>query len=359
MNSWPVGFDFRGTLWEPARSAPGRCRVSTRSRRATRCSIREPGQPPTARHRGVRAAHAAPRRARVVALVLSSLGACVCTRPCGSSRVRDWRCPRPRAHDTCGRLHGLYYGNVTDRHARSPRARVALSRSGGDRGRVGRGCSRSEVVRVAPCRLAAADARGSALRRGLVGSGRSPVARVVGADRVRGVPRLPRAPPRRAGRYAERASPSRPSPVQSGVRSAPPSRSPRRARLHRGGRVARPRENGDRRALPCFAASMLASPIVWPNYWRCSSSRGGDMAELRADLVLRVRDLAPRRDLAVADRLEGPRRRRPDVPEQAWACKSHTEPVLWYGALGTSLVMVAVAALLLVLSRGPVPPSRK
>jgi hypothetical protein len=32
-----------------------------------------------------------------------------------------------------------------------------------------------------------------------------------------------------------------------------------------------------------------------------------------------------------------------DVPQQAWAW-SHTEPVLWY-ALGTSLVMVAVALL--------------
>ena len=147
------------------------------------------------------------------------------------------------------------------------------------------------------------------------------------------------------------ASRCRPSQARSEPPSTSPSRSPLvglacigvAAWLARG-------EDGDRRAFAVLvAACVLASPIVWPNY----------AALLFVPIAVTWPRLAPVWFFGYVTWLLGAISPKPtdsnvccrpaDVPEQAWAW-SHTEPVLWY-ALGTSLVMVAVA--LLLVRAGP------
>ena len=142
------------------------------------------------------------------------------------------------------------------------------------------------------------------------------------------------------------ASRSRPSQA----RSAPPSTSPSRSPHSSGSpasawRRGSPRgQDGDRRAFAVLvAACVLASPIVWPNY----------AALLFVPIAVTWPRLAPVWFFGYVTWLLGAIAPKPtdsnvccrpaDVPQQAWAW-SHTEPVLWY-ALGTSLVMVAVALL--------------
>jgi hypothetical protein len=108
------------------------------------------------------------------------------------------------------------------------------------------------------------------------------------------------------------------------------------------------RADGDRRAFAVLvAACVIASPIVWPNY----------AGLLFVPIAITWPRLAPAWFFGYAVWLAGalaPDPVAPDagsapvgVPEQAWLW-SHTEPVLWF-ALGTCAVVAAMAVLLIVV----------
>ena len=112
------------------------------------------------------------------------------------------------------------------------------------------------------------------------------------------------------------------------------------------------RKDGDRRAFAVVvAACVIASPIVWPNY----------AALLLVPIAITWRRLAPAWFFGYAAWVVGAVAPKPSVsdvcckpagvPEQAWAW-SHTEPVIWYAA-GTTVVVAAVAvAIAVVVPRG-------
>jgi hypothetical protein len=104
------------------------------------------------------------------------------------------------------------------------------------------------------------------------------------------------------------------------------------------------RDDGDRRAFSVLvAACVLASPIVWPNY----------AALLLVPIAIIWPRLAPAWFFGYAIWLAGvfsPKPvaedvccRPPDVPPQAWGW-SHSDPVLWYPA-GVMLIVVGVGVL--------------
>jgi Glycosyltransferase family 87 len=110
-------------------------------------------------------------------------------------------------------------------------------------------------------------------------------------------------------------------------------------------------EDGDRRSFAVVvAACVVASPIVWPNY----------AALLFVPIAVTWPRLAPAWFFGYAIWLLGAIAPKPtvadvcckpaDVPEQAWAW-SHTAPVFWYAA-GMIAIVAAVAAAAFVARKG-------
>ena len=116
MNSWPVGFDFRGTLWEPARALlDGAAIYPEPTRDEHRSSATRPSIHPLFIVASVPLTLLSLSGARVVALVLRARRLRVCG-PCGSSRCATGAAYVIALSATPVVVHGLYYGNLTDRH---------------------------------------------------------------------------------------------------------------------------------------------------------------------------------------------------------------------------------------------------
>ncbi len=195
-NSWPIGFDFRGTLWEPARALLDGTPIYPEPTREA-VSVGNPAvYPPVfilasvplalVAGDGCRLALARrPRRPR-------------CSPRCGSSRCATGAasCSPSPPRSSC-----MASGTGTSPCSSSLPLALAWRYRDRARGRRHRGgCgSRREAVRLAARRLAALDA---ALPRRRVGRrlGSRDRARRVGAGRIPGAARLPDAAPRRAGR---------------------------------------------------------------------------------------------------------------------------------------------------------------
>ena len=258
---------LRARSWTGSRSIPSR--PATRSSSGTR--------PSTRRSSSSLVTPLALLPVAAASWLWFCLLAVACVRVHADRRSPGLALPRARRHDACGRPRAV----LRQPHVLllvSRRARVALSRSGGDRGLAVGAAIAAKLFVVAPRRLAAPDAPVPRCGVG-VGLGRSSL--VLGAwarDRVRGPARLPEAPPRRTGRLrrAQRLA-SRPWPVHSERRYGSPSRSrPSTGIACIGGcRLARPRGDGDRRAFAVARRSVhpRVADRLAELLRRCCSSR--------------------------------------------------------------------------------------
>ena len=262
-NSWPIGFDFRGTLWEPARALLDGIPIYPEP---TREAIWwEPGGLPAFRLPAGGTARAPSGGSRVARV--GARARCRRRPRLWLLDVRDWRC-YPVALRVGSRPRGRLLGEPLAADPRAGRARVAVSRPGVDRWACRRRGSRGEAVRLAADRLAPADKTVSC---GSVGGRlrRRSRARRLGDDRIRGLPRLPGPAP---------AAPAR-------VRGAKPLARHRRRWARGLSRVAvavaaavgaallvvaawvARRPDGDRRVFSVVVvASVVATPIVWLHY---------------------------------------------------------------------------------------------
>ena len=320
--SWPIGFDFRGTLWEPARALldgapiyPEPTREPSSS--ATRPSIRRSSS--SLRSRSL----SCPSTVAVVALVLPAR-ASACSRRCGSSACATGAVTSSRSRR---RSWSTACSSGTSRCSSSSRSR---SRGGTATGRASpgsRSASRSRPSCSSGRSSSGCSSRGgSGRQRGRSGSAAVLVLGAWALIGFEGFARLPGAAAR-AYRTSTRCGASRSSTVAGGAR-----RLGRRRGRGRGGRglallASRRGSSGGRTATgghsPSSSRRASWSPIVWPNYARCSSSRS------------RSRGHGSRRRGSSATRSGSSARSSPkpawtsvccrpdDVPEQAWAW-SHT-----------------------------------
>ena len=342
MNSWPVGFDFRGTLWEPARALLDGAAIYPEPTRDNIVLGNPAVYPP------VFIVSSAPLTLLPVGaaswLWFCVLGGCVFA-ALWILQVRDWRC-YVIALSSPVVVHGLYYGNLTIVMvllvALAWRYRERASIAG-----LALGAAVAAKLFVWPLVIwllltrrfrAAAWAAGSGVVL-VLGSWA-----LIGFEGFRDYPTLLRAV---QDVYAER---SLSVSTVAGALGASVDVAVAIAALVGlacigvAAWLARG-QDGDRRAFAVLvAACVLASPIVWPNY----------AALLFVPIAVTWPRLAPVWFFGYVTWLLGTILPKPtdsnvccrptDVPEQAWAW-SHTEPVLWY-ALGTSLAMVGVALLL-------------
>ena len=321
VNSWPIGFDFRGTLWEPARALlDGAADLPGADARQHR--PRQPGRLPARLHPRVRAARAPPRRRRRRGSG-SACSAPACFASLWILGVRDWRC-LVLALTSPVVVHGLYYGNLTVLLRPARRARVALPRSCAGSPGSRSGAAVAAKLFVWPLVVWLLLTRRFRAAAWAIGSAVVLVSRRLGADRVRGLPRLSEAAARRAGRVCG-AEPlaldrrrrarrlGRPSPSRSPRSPASPASASRRWLVAR--------TDGDRRAFAVRRRRVHARVAD-----RLAELRGAPLrpdrdhvAAARAGLVLRVRDLArsARSSPKRPSRTSCCRPR--GVPEQAWA----------------------------------------
>ena len=270
--------------------------------------------------------------------------------------VRDWRC-YVIALTSPVVIHGLFYGNLDDRHSAARRARVAVSRPGDQLAGIALGAAVAAKLFAWPVVVwlvltrryrAAAWAVVSALVLifgawaliGFEGLGDYPkllrVVQDVYAVRSISVSTV-------AGSLGASVRVAVALALLAGI-----------ALLGVAAFVAR-RQGGDRRAFAlAVGACIVASPIVWPNYaallfvpiaitWPRLSP-----AWFFGYVIALVGTIAPK---TVADDVCC---RPPDVPSQAWGW-SHSAPVIWYpGAVMTVVLVVALTAGLFRRVRGGV-----
>jgi hypothetical protein len=346
--SWPIGFDFRGTLWEPAHALlNGRAIYPAPTRDAVLV-----GNPTV--YPPLFIILATPLALLPVGLASwvwsVVLGACVVA-AMWLVGVRDWRC-LVLALTSPVTVHGLYYGNLT--LALVPL--VALVWRYRDRAAmagIALGTAIAAKLFVWPLlvwllltrRFRAAAWAGGSSTVLVVGAWA-----LIGFDGFRDYPKLLRIV---QDVYAERSAST--STVVAAL-GAPISAAVMVAAL--AGVICVGvaawlvlREDGDRRAFALLvAASVLATPIAWPNYatllfvpiavtWpRVAPAWFFGYAWWLAAA------LAPP---AVAFGAENPP---PGVTEQAWLW-SHTEPSLWF-AVGLTAVVAAVGLLVSSARRG-------
>ena len=339
---FPLGFDFRGPMWEPARAALDGMPVYPDAVRESILVGNPAIYPPLA------ILVALPLASLPVgvasALWFAALAACVV----GALRlvgVRDWRC-HVLALTSPVVVHGLYFGNFT-LALLLPVALCWRYRPGARRRCGGRCRDRRQARRVAARRVAARDApvRGSRVGARL---GRPALRNPVGLDRLRRIGRVPRTRPgsprrlRRAQRFGscrprcsrtpdQRCGERRPRPRPGGALLL---------RLRRGGR------GGELGAFALVvAACVLVAPIVWFSY----------LALLFVPIAIRWPTVAPAWFFgyvvwfvsALSPLPQGADAccRPAGVPEQAWL-GMHAEPLVWDPlavALVASGVPVAVA----------------
>ena len=323
--SWPIGFDFRGTLWEPARALldglpiyPEPTRESSSS--ATRRSIRRSSSSRPSRSRSSR--HGSPRGSGSACSPRAS------SRRCGSLGVRDWRC-HVLAVTSPVVVHGLYYGNLTIVLVLP----LALAWRYRDRARLAGlalGAAVAAKLFVWPLVVWLLLTRRFRAAAWAVAAGGRPRPRRLGADRLRGSPRLSGAAARGAGRLRDperlaldgrgrarrlgrrrgrgrRESPASPASVRPPGSCGAPTATGARSRSSSRRASSPPRSSGrtTRRSSSCRSRSL------WPR--------------LAPGLVLRLRDLA--RGVLAPKPVDGrsllPAGRRDR--QQAWAA-SHAGP---------------------------------
>ena len=347
LNSWPIGFDFRGTLWEPARALLDGAPIYPEPTRDNIVLGNPAVYPPLFIVLSVPAA--------LLPVTLAAwlwfcvLGACVFA-AMWILGVRDWRC-HVLALTSPLVVHGLFYGNLTI----VVLFLVALAWRYRDRaGIAGLALGAAVAAKLFAWPLvvwllltrrfrAAAYAGGAAVLL-VFGSWA-----LVGFEGLADYPAL-------LGEvqdvYAQRSISLS---TVVGAFGASVDVSVAAAALAglacivAAAWVSR-HTDGDRRAFTVLvAASVIASPIVWPNY----------AALLLVPIAITWPKLAPAWFFGYVAWLLGaiaPKPtvseeccRPPDVPEQAWAW-SHTEPVLWYAA-GMMAVVAGVAVIVTAAAR--------
>ena len=341
MNSWPVGFDFRGTLWEPARALLDGAAIYPEPTRDNIVLGNPAVYPPVFIVASVPLALFLSVRRRGSG---SACSAPACLRPCGSSRCATGAATSSRSRSPVV-VHGLYYGNLTIVMV----LLVALAWRYRERAWIAGlalGAAVAAKLFVWPLVVWLLLTRRFRAAAWAIGSGVVLVLgswALIGFEGFRDYPTLLRAV---QDVYAER---SLSVSTVAGALGASVDVAVAIAALVGlacigvAAWLARG-QDGDRRAFAVLvAACVLASPIVWPNY----------AALLFVPIAVTWPRLAPVWFFGYVTWLLGTIMPKPtdsnvccrpaDVPQQAWAW-SHTEPVLWY-ALGTTLVMVAVALL--------------
>ena len=340
LNSWPIGFDFRGTLWEPARALLDGMPIYPEPTRDNVVLGNPTVYPPVFILLSVPLALIPVTAASW--LWFCVLGGCVFA-ALWILGVRDWRC-YVIALTSPVVIHGLFYGNLTIVMV----LLVAIAWRFRDRAAVAGlalGAAVAAKLFVWPIVVwllltkryrAAAWAVVSAVT--LVFGAWA----LIGFDGLGEYPKLLRVV---QDVYAQR---SLSLSTVAGALGASVSASVAVAALAGvamlgGAAVVARRTDGDRRAFAlAVGACIVASPIVWPNY--------------AALLFVPIAIVSPRLSAvwffgyvwwllgaispkpSVSDVCCRPA----DVPEQAWAW-SHTEPVLWF-ALGTMVVVAVVTA---------------
>jgi hypothetical protein len=350
LNSWPIGFDFRGTLWEPARAVLDGAAIYPEPTRDNIVLGNPAVYPPLFIIASVPLALLPVAAASWIWFCV--LGACVFF-AMWILGVRDWRC-HVLAITSPVTIHGLFYGNLTVAMV----LLVALAWRYRDRAPIAGlalGAAVAAKLFVWPLVVWLLLTRRFAAAAWAAGSG---VVLVLGAwaligfEGFREYPKLLRVV---QDVYAERSISVS---TVAGALGASVSVAVAVAALVGVACVGIAvwlvrREDGDRRAFAVLvAACVLASPIVWPNY----------AALLFVPIAVTWPRLAPVWFFGYATWLLGAIAPKPtvsdvccrpaDVPEQAWAW-SHTEPVLWY-ALGFTAVVAAVGAAVAALSWGTV-----
>lgn len=347
LNSWPIGFDFRGTLWEPARVFLDGGAIYPEPTRDNIVLGNPAVYPPVFILASVPLAWLPVAAAAWLWFVI--LGLCVLA-AMWILGVRDWRC-LILAVTSPVTIHGLFYGNLTivmvllvalawRYRERAPIAGLSL------------GAAVAAKLFVWPLVVWFLITRRFAAAAWTVASG---VVLVLGAwaligfEGFRDYPRLLRVVQEV---YAERSIS-----VSTAAGALGASVSVAVAVAAVAGVVCMAiaawlvvRDDGDRRAFAVLvAACVLASPIVWPNY----------AALLFVPIAITWPRLAPAWFFGYVTWILGaalPKTTASDVccrprgvPEQAWAW-SHSEPVLWY-ALAMTIVLVAVSTLLAMPTR--------
>jgi hypothetical protein len=339
-SSWPIGFDFRGTLWDPARALLDGMPIYPEPTRETVVVGNPTVYPPVFILLSVPLAALNVTLASWIWFCVLGAAAFASIRTLG---VADWRC-LVLALTSPVVVHGLFYGNITILLL----VPLALAWRYRDRAAVvGLAVGAAVAVKlfVWPVVIwllvtrrfrAAAWAFGAAVLL-VVGAWA-----LIGFEGLADYPALLRAV---QDVYAVRSLSL--STVAGGLGA-----SVEVAVLVAGlGGLAclgiaawlAKQPDGDRRGfVVVVAACIIASPIVWPNY----------AALLLVPIAITWPRLAPAWFFGYVIWVFGAVAPKPDVseaccrppgvPEQAWA-SSHSEPVLWYAA-GTMLVVVAVAA---------------
>jgi hypothetical protein len=339
LNSWPIGFDFRGTLWEPARALLDGTPIYPEPTRDAVVVGNPAVYPPVFILASVPLALLNVTVASWIWFVVLGVGVFASMRVLG---VVDWRC-YVLALTSPVVVHGLFYGNLTvllllplalawRYRDRAPIVGVAVGAAV---------AAKLFVWPVVFWLLVTRRFRAAAWATG------STVALVIGAWAVIGFegfadyPALLRAV---QDVYAVRSLSL--STVAGGLGASVETAVlvafvGGLAGLSVAAWIWR-KPDGDRRSyVVVIAACVIASPIVWPNY----------AALLFVPIAITWPRLAPAWLFGYATWLLGavaPRPqvsdeccRPPGVPEQAWAW-SHTDPVIWYAA-GSVLVVVGVA----------------
>ncbi len=342
-SSWPIGFDFRGTLWEPARALLDGLPVYPAPTRDAIVIGNPTVYPPLSILLALPLAFLPVTVASW--LWFAVLGACVVA-GMWIVRLRDWRC-HVLAVSSPVVVHGLYYGNLTLLLL----IPLAVAWRYRDRARIAGiavGLAVAAKLFVWPLALwllltrrfrAAAWALASGIVFVLV-----PWA-LIGFQGFTDYPALLNAV---QDVYAIRSLSL--STVVGALGASTDVAVAAAAILGLACIVVAAwvvgRADGDRRAFAVLVATcILATPIVWPNY----------CALLFVPIAVTWPRLAPAWFFGYAVWLAGavsPKPvaddvccRPPDVTEQAWAA-SHTDPVLWFaaGATGVTLAVMILTA---------------
>ena len=341
LNSWPIGFDFRGTLWEPARALLDGAAVYPEPTRDAVVIGNPTVYPPVFILASIPLALLPVGLASWLWFCLLGIGVFAALRILG---VSDWRC-YVIALTSPAVVHGLFYGNLTVLLVLP----LALAWRYRDRAHiVGLAVGVAVAAKLFVWPLVVWLLLTRRFRAALWATGSAAVLvlgawALIGFEGLADYPALLRAV---QDVYAVRSLSL--STVAGGLGASVSG-----ALVVAGVAglaclgvaawlVGRP--DGDRRAFAVVvAACIIASPIVWPNYaallfvpiavtWPRLSA-----AWFFGYVAWLIGAVTPRPD--VSEVCCRPR----DVPEQAWAW-SHTEPVLWYAA-GTMLVVGAVTLL--------------
>ena len=339
-SSWPIGFDFRGTLWEPARALLDGMPIYPEPTREAVIVGNPTVYPPVFILISVPLATLDVALASLVWFCVLGVGVFASMRTLG---ITDWRC-HALALTSPVVVHGLYYGNIT-LLLLLPLALAWRYRNRAPVVGLAVGAAVAVKLFVWPVVVWLLVTRRFRAAAWAVGSTAVLVVgawALIGFEGLANYPALLRAV---QDVYAVRSLSL--STVAGGLGA-----SVEVAVLVAGlgglaclgiaaWLVRQP--DGDRRGFAMVVAGcVLASPIVWPNY----------AALLFVPIAITWPRLAPAWFFGYVVWVFGAVAPKPDVseaccrppgvPEQAWA-SSHSEPVLWYAA-GTILVVTAVAA---------------